>query len=100
RTPPLSLLFPYTTLFRSLGPSSHSTLSASRPLSAAPVLRATTATPPSGWNFDGHGQPLTSRTCSTPGTFRASAESNDFTLPPVTDRKNTRLNSSHVKISY
>ena len=51
---------------------------------AAPVLRAITATPPSGWNFDGHGQPFTSMTFSTPETFIASVASNDTTLPPVT----------------
>ena len=51
---------------------------------AAPVLRAITATPPSGWNLDGHGHPLTSITFSTPETFIASVESNDTTLPPVT----------------
>ena len=45
---------------------------ASRPLIAAPVLRAITATPPSGWNFDGQGQPWTSMTFSTPDTFIAS----------------------------
>jgi hypothetical protein len=48
------------------------------------VLRAITATPPSGWNFEGHGQPLTSMTFSTPETFIAAAPSNDATLPPVT----------------
>ena len=36
---------------------------------AAPVLRAITATPPSGWNFEGQGQPCTSMTFSTPETF-------------------------------
>src|SRR5258705_12350249 len=51
---------------------------------AAPVLRAITATPPSGWNLDGHGQPCTSITFSTPETFIAAAPSNDTSLPPVT----------------
>src|SRR5260370_31433087 len=51
---------------------------------AAPVLRAITATPPRGWNLDGHGQPLTSITFSTPETFMASAASKDTSLPPVT----------------
>ena len=32
---------------------------------ADPVLRAITATPPSGWNFDGQGHPFTSITFST-----------------------------------
>src|SRR5258708_30610184 len=51
---------------------------------AAPVLRAITATPPSGWNLDGQGQPCTSITFSTPETFIAAAPSNDTSLPPVT----------------
>ncbi len=55
-----------------LAPSSQTIFSASRPLIAAPVLRAITATPPSGWNFDGHGQPVTSITFSTPETFIAA----------------------------
>src|SRR5207248_1204260 len=51
---------------------------------AAPVLRAITATPPSGWNLDGQGQPCTSMTFSTPGIFIAASPSNDTSLPPVT----------------
>ena len=51
---------------------------------AAPVLRAMTATPPSGWNFEGQGQPCTSITFSTPGTFIASFASNETSLPPTT----------------
>ncbi len=51
---------------------------------AAPVLRAMTATPPSGWNLEGHGQPCTSITFSTPETFMASVASNETSLPPVT----------------
>ena len=66
------------------GPSSQVIFSASRPLIAEPVLRAITATPPSGWNFDGHGQPCTSITFSTPGTFSASVASNETSLPPTT----------------
>ena len=58
--------------YLALAPSSQVSFSASRPLIAAPVLRAITATPPSGWNFDGHGQPLTSITFSTPETFIAA----------------------------
>ena len=37
--------------YLALGPSSQTIFSASRPLMAAPVLRAITATPPSGWNL-------------------------------------------------
>ena len=66
------------------GPSSQTTFSFARPLIAEPVLRATTATPPTGMNFDGHGQPWTSTTFSTPGTFNASLGSNETSFPPTT----------------
>ena len=51
---------------------------------AQPVLRATTATPPTGMNLDGQGKPWTSTTFSTPGTFSASVASNETSLPPTT----------------
>ena len=38
------------------------------PLIAAQVLEATTATPPSGWNSEGSGEPAISTTLTTPGT--------------------------------
>ena len=66
------------------GPSSQVILSASRPLSAAQVFFAITATPPSGSNLAGAGVPASFTIFSTPGTFMASVESNDTTLPPTT----------------
>src|SRR5207249_9259050 len=55
RRPPTSTLFPYTTLFRSVGPA------------CAPMPKVRRRPPPS---------------------------------PDLRDRKSTRLNSSHVSISY
>jgi len=49
---------------------------------AAQVLRATTATPPSGLNWAGAGLASISTTLSTPGTLSASVESTLTTFPP------------------
>src|SRR2546426_9333496 len=72
RRPPRSTLFPYTTLFRSLA------IRCSLPLRGPS---------PSGWH-------LQSDSCSTPPAPR------DGGTPPARDRKSTRLNSSHLVISY
>src|SRR5436309_7811481 len=71
RRPPRSTLFPYTTLFRSSG-----------------VLRRRDA---------GQGRPLDAR--RSPRDGRHDADHHDL-RPGDGDRKSTRLNSSHVKISY
>src|SRR3712207_7062165 len=71
RRPPRSTLFPYTTLFRSARKAS---LASSHP-TATPI-----ATP---------------RT-----TFPTSSQASQRTPHSVTDRKSTRLNSSHANISY
>src|SRR5207302_10079011 len=71
--PPRSPLFPYTTLFRS-----HQPLVGSRPVALEPRLH------PAFDYLDGH---RTSYHLSTP-------------ICQILDRKSTRLNSSHVKISY
>src|SRR5207302_11173260 len=63
RRPPISTLFPYTTLFRS------EVMPANLLRTISPAL------------------PLSSR-------------ASDFSFPAFQDRKSTRLNSSHVKISY
>src|SRR5436309_6387227 len=72
RRPPRSPLFPYTTLFRSPG--------------------APSGTPPS--------PRTTSRGCAR--SVHGSALRVDHRCPTsrIKDRKSTRLNSSHVKISY
>src|SRR5690606_40728553 len=70
RPPPRSPLFPYTTLFRSSAPISLAESTPSRPTAPSPTT-----------------------TTVLPGFTRAASAANQ-------DRKSTRLNSSHVKISY
>src|SRR5690349_22172196 len=78
RRPPRSTLFPYTTLFRSRGHSG-------RELEARPVGLA---------QRDGH--PTRHEACALRGGFSGTVEANERER----DRKSTRLNSSHVEISY
>src|SRR3989442_5480471 len=73
RRPPRSTLFPYTTLFRSLAESER----------FRPLLRFTSV---------GGGNALEIRRASAGGAVEHAG--------PDTDRKSTRLNSSHVRISY
>src|SRR2546427_7540983 len=84
RRPPRSTLFPYTTLFRSLGSSGavcQSASTASTSLSSFPsCFRASDATAPCA--------PVQKR-----HWFRRE-------LFAALDRKSTRLNSSHSQISY
>src|SRR2546422_4120500 len=68
RRPPRSTLFPYTTLFRSIGP-------------------------PPGL----HGTLMQREMCDPSEALPVIVE--EF-IRPVTDRKSTRLNSSHGYISY
>src|SRR3712207_8188600 len=75
RRPPRSTLFPYTTLFRSVGP-------ATRPDGQQQQYHQPHA---------GQGQPA-----ALPGG-RASRQGRAAQRP---DRKSTRLNSSHANISY
>ena len=75
------------------GPSSQVILSASRPLSAAQVLLAITATPPSGANAAGGGVPSIFTTLTTPGTFIAALSSYDATLPRTTGGRAMTANS-------
>src|SRR5439155_22683438 len=90
RRPPISTLFPYTTLFRSAGGSQQSAgtslvqsgragrgRSGDRPLTPTPL--------PAGERGRGEG-----RRQAPPLAVG----------PLLTDRKSTRLNSSHVAISY
>src|SRR3712207_8655488 len=85
RRPPRSTLFPYTTLFRSVGREAV--------LSGRGGLRAG-----GGGDGDRH---------LAGGSFRGqeggrAAAGGQPTLPsmPISDRKSTRLNSSHANISY
>src|SRR3712207_9384716 len=77
RRPPRSTLFPYTTLFRSVGAAG-----------APPRRRA---------DFDGFRQALP-KPLSSEARFEWSG--GRFRLLIPLDRKSTRLNSSHANISY
>src|SRR5688572_585669 len=78
--PPRSTLFPYTTLFRSSLP---------RPR-ACP--RAPGSAASSGWRSAPRSTPARPLCCRSRGSSRSE--------PCWTDRKSTRLNSSHSQISY
>src|SRR5256885_12503746 len=88
RRPPRSTLFPYTTLFRSLGywlcypadRANHGTLGIFR-----------------NWLVD-HAAQTPGRIAVAPVAPGESAAAGE--APPPTDRKSTRLNSSHLVISY
>src|SRR3712207_7298731 len=82
RRPPRSTLFPYTTLFRSTGPTLRYTRGDMRRL-------------PARWTgrFDAVANLFTSF-----GFFADPAE--DARVIRELDRKSTRLNSSHANISY
>src|SRR3712207_7248448 len=79
RRPPRSTLFPYTTLFRSFGVGTIGTHQ------GAVVDRT-------------YGEPVG----PVPVTLTDEGRNDPLfgVLPPVLDRKSTRLNSSHANISY
>src|SRR5256885_4891316 len=81
RRPPRSTLFPYTTLFRS---SAHTPFVQTRPL-PQPVICAVATQP----------APTSPVGAQVPAVEPALAN-----VKPLQDRKSTRLNSSHLVISY
>src|SRR5256885_10496727 len=96
RRPPRSPLFPYTTLFRSPfnpdHPVAYAAVDRARGLAAGAGVQSAfkTVKPPMLFLFEPHQPEL----CNfTPTTFV------DIT-PVMEDRKSTRLNSSHLVISY
>src|SRR5690349_22124527 len=82
RRPPRSTLFPYTTLFRSVDPVAMS------------MGNAVTADPPGldSIHFNPAGLSRLEKNTRSDQFYGASLR--------VRDRKSTRLNSSHVEISY
>src|SRR2546429_5502987 len=85
RRPPRSTLFPYTTLFRSLG--WESVRGPATDCGSCPALRA---------NFR---QDSTQQRRRVQGMTRNTYFIKTY-APPKVDRKSTRLNSSHGYISY
>src|SRR3712207_6922732 len=86
RRPPRSTLFPYTTLFRS-----SSTTATAR---ASPRSTASSAPQTSSWPA------ARSSSSASAGAARASPCARAGWAPTSSDRKSTRLNSSHANISY
>src|SRR5947207_6781287 len=79
RAPPISTVFPYTTLFRSGGEKRIEDTAADLPRDARPRVV--------------HRQP-------NPSLARLRPELHDRGLPAPQDRMSTRLNSSHTVILY
>src|SRR2546430_4758423 len=82
RRPPRSTLFPYTTLFRS----------AHRPRPRQPARRQ-------GALLDSHGTLGRNNVAPPPSAAKAEGRKRRRLVLP-SDRKSTRLNSSHSQISY
>src|SRR5690606_39425894 len=94
RPPPISTFFPYTTLFRS---------SFGQPLSAASIVAISIlriGIIASKARFDTAGSGLLIASSSTRGVICHENPHLSLHHPQALDRKSTRLNSSHVKISY
>src|SRR5690606_41833488 len=80
--PPISTLFPYTTLFRSFGINENVALRVAAVREVRDSFTTNTGTSP-----------------SDPGNTDFTGARANLSLRGL-DRKSTRLNSSHVKISY
>src|SRR3989442_3249958 len=87
RRPPRSTLFPYTTLFRSLRGRDHD---AYQRTCLRPVSNRDLVTRPNALPFLQHGQGRGHERAASGARWRRDSG----------DRKSTRLNSSHVRISY
>src|SRR3712207_8724536 len=97
RRPPRSTLFPYTTLFRSVGYALFAlatTRSGPRPSTAAAVGAVVLATLWLGVVS------VALRTGGVSGRHDHDRNGAARELPAPGDRKSTRLNSSHANISY
>src|SRR5256885_11064530 len=90
RRPPRSTLFPYTTLFRSIGAGSR------------PIRRGGCGTYSGGERREARGErPLSTWLANLQACIsRRTNESLPIASRPEEDRKSTRLNSSHLVISY
>src|SRR5690554_7277001 len=85
RRPPISTLFPYTTLFRSRAFIAHQEITAAM-FPCGPARQRNTTRGP--------------RFLPDGGVHTALQNAAVFNGDPGLDRKSTRLNSSHVRISY
>src|SRR5687768_18244951 len=92
RRPPRSTLFPYTTLFRSIGVDSHGVVQLEDPTDRGHDRRGSGKQSGRRFHFNGK-----IRRIKIHG--RREGEPSPVSRAP-TDRKSTRLNSSHGYISY
>src|SRR5256885_9519094 len=97
RRPPRSTLFPYTTLFRSLATSCKVTSQNYVPLPGTPNIQVPGTTIPPTTTTSVTLPPTTVPQTTVPQTTVPQATTTSITVP---DRKSTRLNSSHLVISY
>src|SRR3712207_7851821 len=89
RRPPRSTLFPYTTLFRSLSPQGRNPCPSEQRRDSGKLDRLPGAVPA---GLEGPVEPR----CKIFSTLRKPWIQD----PGISDRKSTRLNSSHANISY
>src|SRR5690606_41507135 len=93
--PPLSTLIPYSTLFRSplmFGPFGRLLVEGRRETSAVGAIRTNAIAE--------HGKVLRALESGDPNRARRAMSDHLAQTADDLDRKSTRLNSSHVKISY
>src|SRR3712207_7992888 len=90
RRPPRSTLFPYTTLFRSLA-APHFSLG----MTAHIVFTAVDGSAPATQSAPVIGTIIRERI-----GFGGALMTDDISMGALSDRKSTRLNSSHANISY
>src|SRR3712207_9087771 len=98
RRPPRSTLFPYTTLFRSIGAVLHPLRVAVSTVAALPrVVDAILVLPTLSRQLD-----EVRESCANLPLILQELErvQGDTSCLPAIDRKSTRLNSSHANISY
>src|SRR5256884_7801778 len=98
RRPPRSTLFPYTTLFRSLGFGYRGRLGGAGGSCGPGMIRRRLLNALPAWShyFGIHPWDIDGRPCLTFDEI----ESYNRALGQLKDRKSTRLNSSHGYISY
>src|SRR5690606_41628322 len=98
RLPPRSTLFPYTALFRSRNGTDV-------PGGTGATLTITNVTQAQAGSYDcvvsgACGQPVTSNSATLTINPQTTITAHPQSATVCQDRKSTRLNSSHVKISY
>src|SRR5690606_40642717 len=97
---PTSTLLPYTTLFRSKPAPSGTVVNLMPLVSIVQSARESDRDPAEVMPTFLPSSSLASCTLDLVGTMRCQPRFPELPLRTILDRKSTRLNSSHVKISY